>query len=361
MICRHANHNNQREDPDVSRHPEAHTPPLAGWLAALLLALVVRMVQGFSLGGELGSNSAYLLEAAPIEKRGLMVSWQQASQLAAVMAASAVGVVLSLFLPPDMLDAYGWRIAFLLGAITLPFGLWMRARLPETLHLAEPEMGAPAPDEASRLALAKRATPLLTLSIIILGCGSIASYLQIYMVTYAQNTLGMPASSAFWATMVAATTGIIATLAGGRLSDRFGRRPVNLIGTLALLLAIYPIFHAIIETRSTAVLIVGLAIFVSLSNVTGGVFYASLAELLPKPIRGSAFGGAYALAIALFGGSTQLIVTWLIHVTGSAYAPALLILGVVSVWIAALLAIPESAPRQLARKGVAADSGLQPV
>jgi MFS family permease len=326
-------------------------------IAAPLLALVIRMAQGFSLGGELGSNTAYLLEAAPVEQRGLMVSWQQASQLCAVMAASAVGVILSLLMPPDMLEAHGWRVAFLLGAVTLPFGLWMRARLPETLHLAETASAA-APDDAPRLTLAKRATPILILAIVILGCGSITNYLQIYMVTYAQATLGMPASSAFWATMVAALLGIAATLAGGRLSDRFGRRPVNLIGTLALLLTIYPIFYAIIETRSTAVLIVGLAIFVSLSNLTGGVFYANLAELLPKSIRGSAFGTTYAMAIAIFGGSTQLLVTWMIHVTGSAYAPAWLVLGVVAIWLVALLAIPESAPRKLARTGLPLEARL---
>lgn len=322
-------------------------------LAAPILAVIIRMGQGFSLGGELGSNTAYLLEAAPLEKRGLIVSWQQASQLAAVMAASGVGAVLSLFMAPDMLDAYGWRIAFLLGAVTLPFGLWMRARLPETLHLAEPvAVTVAGPSEASRADLAKKATPLLALAIIILGCGSITNYLQIYMVTYAQNTLGMPASSAFWATMVAALIGIGATLWGGQLSDRFGRRPVNLLGTLALLLAIYPIFYAIIETRSTLVLIIGLALFVSLTNLTGGVFYASLAELLPKSIRGSAFGTVYAVAIAIFGGSTQLIVTWMIHTTGSPYAPAWLVLGVVSIWFAALLAIPESAPKKLAKTGL---------
>ncbi|HEY3636870.1 MAG TPA: MFS transporter, partial [Rhizomicrobium sp.] len=92
-------------------------------IAAPVLAILARVVQGFSLGGEIGSNTAFLMEAAPPRNRGLSVSWQGASQCAALFAASVVGIALSSFLSPTMLDAWGWRIAFLLGAVTVPFGL----------------------------------------------------------------------------------------------------------------------------------------------------------------------------------------------------------------------------------------------
>ena len=102
-------------------------------VAAPILAIVARMIQGFSLGGEIGTNTAYLAEAAPPAKRGLIVSWQGASQYLALIAGGLVGTLLTTVLPPAALEAYGWRIAFLLGAAVVPFGFWLRSRLPETL------------------------------------------------------------------------------------------------------------------------------------------------------------------------------------------------------------------------------------
>src|ERR1700688_1937732 len=106
-------------------------------IAAPIIAIVARMVQGFSLGGEVGPTTAYLMEAAEPGRRGLGVSWQPASQQIAATAGAFVGVVLSETMDSAALDAYGWRIAFLLGAICLPFGLWMRSGLTETVHGAE--------------------------------------------------------------------------------------------------------------------------------------------------------------------------------------------------------------------------------
>src|ERR1700761_5744312 len=106
-------------------------------VAAPIIAIVARMVQGFSLGGEVGPTTAYLMEAAEPGRRGLAVSWQPASQQIAATAGAFVGVVLSESMDSAALDAYGWRIAFLLGAVCLPFGLWMRSGLPETVHGAE--------------------------------------------------------------------------------------------------------------------------------------------------------------------------------------------------------------------------------
>ena len=104
-------------------------------VAAPILAIVARMVQGFSLGGEVGPTTAYLMEVAAADQRGLAVSWQPVSQQVAATAGALVGLVLSKFMTSAALDAYGWRIAFLLGVACLPYGLWLRSRLPETIHL----------------------------------------------------------------------------------------------------------------------------------------------------------------------------------------------------------------------------------
>src|SRR5215469_6899694 len=106
-------------------------------LAAPILLVCFRLVQGFALGGEVGPNTAWLIEAAPPEHRGFYGSMQYATQNAALLLASCVGLLLSTVLNAHDLESWGWRIAFLLGVIIVPFGILIRRRLPETLYAAE--------------------------------------------------------------------------------------------------------------------------------------------------------------------------------------------------------------------------------
>src|SRR6201994_2622536 len=106
-------------------------------LAAPVIVIISRMVQGFALGGEVGPTTAYLMEIASPERRAFVVSWQPTSQEIAATAGALVGVILSRTMAPEALESYGWRIAFLIGAACLPFGLWMRRSLPETIPQGE--------------------------------------------------------------------------------------------------------------------------------------------------------------------------------------------------------------------------------
>jgi len=324
-------------------------------IAAPILAVVARMVQGFSLGGEIGTNTAFLLEAAPLEKRALIVSWQGASQLIALVVGGTVGALLTFMLPPEILDAYGWRIAFLLGTVAVPFGLWLRTNLPETLHMAEPLMAEP-PVQQSRLSQTRTHLRVLVLGLVILGSSTIATYITAYIVTYTQDTLHMSARAGFIAETTGNLLSIPAILMGGWLSDHYGRRPVNIWGNFVFLLLIYPIFYWIVATRQPLTLILGMTILSVASSFMWGSFYAGLAESLPKTIRGSGFGIVYSVSIAAFGGTTQLVVTWLIHVTGSAMAPAWYVMGAAIIGQIGLVLMPESAPVC----GSAAPAGLVP-
>src|SRR6201996_6813281 len=116
----------------------ALTPSYASiGIAAPIIVIIARMVQGFSLGGEVGPTTAYLMESAAPGRRALAVSWQPASQQIAATAGALVGTVLARVMTEADLTSYGWRIAFLLGAACLPFGLYLRAKLPETVDLSE--------------------------------------------------------------------------------------------------------------------------------------------------------------------------------------------------------------------------------
>jgi MFS family permease len=310
-------------------------------IAAPILAITARLVQGFSLGGEVGPTTAYLMEAAAAERRGLAVSWQPASQQIAATAGALVGVILSEAMSGAALQSYGWRIAFLIGAITLPFGLWIRSGLPETLHRAE----ADAAHAAGRsLELLRAAPRLLVLGLMILASGTIITYVTDYMTTYAETTLHVAADLAFATTVVSNGVGIAAALYGGWLADRKGRWPVMVWPQLAALLLTYPVFLWIVETRSAWALLGGLGVLSFIGSIPYSAFYVALAEGLPKGIRSGAFATIYAVAIASFGGTAQVIVTWLIHVTGNALAPAWYMLLATAVGLVAMTMMRETAP-----------------
>jgi MFS family permease len=318
-------------------------PFLVIGVAAPVLAICIRMIQGFSLGGEVGCSTAFLMEASSPGRRGLVVSWQGASQFTAAAAAGLVGLGLTRLLAPPAFEAYGWRIAFLLGAVTLPFGLWLRRSLPETLH--DPEAGPHVVREGeARLHTAWRYRRIIILGLIVLGSGTIGTYIFQYIATYAQATLHMPASSGFAAELIGYTLSIGALLAGGWVSDRIGRRPVNICANLALLVLIYPVFLWITTARSDLSLVLGVAVLSVVANFSGGSIFAALSESLPKAIRGGGFAVVYAVSISALGGTTQLVVTWLIHVTGNPIAPAWYLIGATAMGQIAFLLMPESAP-----------------
>jgi MFS family permease len=164
-------------------------------LAAPIIVVIARMVQGFALGGEVGPTTAYLLEIARPERRAMVVAWQPTSQEIAATTGALVGVILSKTLAPEALDAYGWRVAFLVGALCLPFGLWMRRTLPETIAQAGGSLGPG--ERANHFVLARAHILLIVLALMILASGTIATYVTQYMTTYAQNTLHVAPTLAF--------------------------------------------------------------------------------------------------------------------------------------------------------------------
>jgi len=318
-------------------------------IAAPILAVIARMVQGFSLGGEVGPTTAFLLEAVPAHRRGFAVSWQGASQAVATAIGGFVGFGLSNLMPPAALDAYGWRIAFLLGTVALPFGWWIRRTVPETLQAAD-DLKESALANQSAVAQARGSIRILVLAAVILATVTIGGHVGSYTATYAQRTLHVAPRVAFLAIIISSVASAVAMIFGGWLSDQTGRRPLIIWPALANLLLLFPIYTWITQSRSAVALTVGMGVLGILGGLSAGPFYTAVAETLPRRIRGSSFAIVYALSVAIFGGSTQIFITWLIKATGSSLAPAWLLAATGAVGLVARVLILESAPAKAGRR-----------
>ena len=202
---------------------------------------------------------------------------------------------------------------------------------------------------------ARRAMPIRQLarlslfSLAMLAAATIATYTMNYMSTFAMHTLGIPPDHAFIVTVICGGCACIGALAGGALGDVAGRKPVMIAAALLLLAGMVPGFHAIMASRAMAVLVEVAAGMAVLTGLFVGPAMASLTENMPRSLRAGAVAILYALAISVFGGSAQFMVTWLIDITGSAIAPAWYVSGALVVGLIGMIGMPESAPARTGR------------
>jgi MFS family permease len=314
----------------------ALTPSYAAiGVAAPVLVVLFRLVQGFALGGEVGPSTAFLMEAAPADKRALYVSLQFATQQAATLFAGIVGVVLANLLTPQNLSAWGWRVAMLLGACVVPLALAIRRHLPETLEQHAASSLAPP-------TLAQIGRGLLTL--LVMACATITTYVLIGINIFATHTLGLTPAQAFGGVIIAGLMGVIFNPVGGWLSDRIGRKPM-MIGAYGLLCVIgLPCFMAMDHLRTPVALYGTVAVMGILLALGLPSIMAQIGESLPAGMRSGAIGIIYAVAISIFGGTTNLMVTWLTAKTGSPLAPAWYMCGALALGVLSMLTLRETAP-----------------
>lgn len=306
-------------------------PPFAVvGMAAPILAVTCRLIQGFALGGEVGPSTAFLLEAAPPGHRTRYVAFQYMGQQAAVLVSGLVGLVLSQALSPAQLDAWGWRAALLLGAVIVPFALVLRRELAETL----PERPAPAPATAP----VGRVGRLAVLGLLMLAGGTTITYVLNYLNTYAVTTLQMQAQAGFTAVVAKGSAGIIFNYIGATIADRYGKRWVMILPYVFLFCIVLPGFAWVADVRTTTALIALTFTLAAASAIASPVAFAWLTEALPPQARAGSLGLIYAFAISVFGGSTQFMAAWLTRLTGDPLAPAWYMMGGVAVGLMAMVA-----------------------
>jgi MFS family permease len=295
------------------------TPPYSQiGIAAPILLLVARLIQGFSCGGEVGPATTYLLESAPPDKRAALTAWQAYSQQLASIMGSGFGLILATMLSKEQLYTWGWRVPFLLGVLIAPVALYIRRQLPETIGESQTHRSTA---DVLRELLRHHSRPVV-LGILIISGGTISTYVANYMTTYAITTLHL--SEAVGTTLT--LTGSIAQIAGfafGVWADRFGRKRMLVASRMVFLAVIYPVYVILTSPEASSATVVAANVFINFVFATGiGSFYAFIAEAFPQSVRSSGVAILYALGVAIFGGTTQFVVAWLIDVTKDPMVPA---------------------------------------
>jgi MHS family proline/betaine transporter-like MFS transporter len=299
-------------------------------LAAPILILVARLLQGFSVGGEFGSAVTFLAEQTATRK-GFVASWQWASTGITGLFASGFGIVLTTLLSPEQLVEWGWRVPFLFGILIGPVGLYIRRRLDETPEYVEIK---PTRTPVRDVLREHPIECLLAMGAAIISNSS--AYIILYIPTYAMKELHLPQATGFTATLVGAIILGLASPVAGHFSDKLGRSGI-LIGTAWLFfLTTYPVFYLMVAYPSltTAIFAAGWLSLVKAGY--SGVLPSQLAELFPTPIRGIGVSLSFAVAVTIFGGFTPFVATWLIAVTGNSLSPSFYIMFTAALSITAL-------------------------
>lgn len=313
-----------------------------GILAPAILVLA-RLVQGFSVGGEWGSSTAFIAEWAPEGQRGYYTSWQQFSVVAGLLVGSGIAAVLNTMLQPKAMEDWGWRIPFLLGGLIGPVGAYMRRQIDESPAYRR----AAAAPISTTLATTPLVQTMQAFGFMIVSAVQFYIFLA-YMPTFTQRYAGLGRAEALWSNTAGLFLLMIATPMFGVLSDRIGRKPLMIASCLFFGVATYPIFIVMQGGASLGtVVMIQLAVGLAIALYCGAL-PAAIAEIFETRTRATLLSIANGTSVAIFGGFAPFIATWLIDKTGSPISPTYYVIASAVISLVAVLNVPETAHRKLA-------------
>ena len=307
---------------------------------APILLVFARLLQGFSAGGEMGPATTYLLESAPAHRKCFFGSWQLASQNMGNVISGLVGLSLALLITPGATDSWGWRVPFLLGILIAPVGYYIRRNLDETMDAeqAHETMGGVLSD-----VLANHWQKIV-LCILLISGATISQYFFLYTTTYAISTLHYGQGWAMAANFAVGVSGLIFALVGGALADRFGVKTIAIIPRLIVTLLLYPAFQLVVSSGSPLVFVLVAAGLVTLHAMSSGAGIILIPLIFPPAVRTAGLSIAYALGVTIFGGTAQIVFTWIISATGDrlSWIWYVIIMSVISVLGTLAIKVPET-------------------
>ncbi|GAA2001453.1 MFS transporter [Microbacterium ulmi] len=313
-------------------------------VAAPILLVLLRILQGISAGGEWGGAVLMAVEHAPKAKRGLFGASPQIGVPLGLLLASGVMALMAAIAPGEAFLTWGWRVPFLLSVVLIVVGYYIRRRVEESpvfIELAERKEQTRMPI----VQLFKKHTLLVLVAAFVfvgnnaVGYMTTGGYIQRYA-TDPQGPLGLDTAQVLWAVTVSAVSWLLFTWIGGWVSDRIGRRTTYIIGWVILLAAVFAVFP-LVNTGSIVLLALGLVLLTIGLGLTYGPQAALYTELFPASIRFSGVSISYALGAILGGAFAPTIAQWLVQATGSTTAVSWYLAGTVVLALIATLLLRD--------------------
>jgi MHS family proline/betaine transporter-like MFS transporter len=313
---------------------------------APLILLLLRVVQGFSASGEYAGASAFLVEYAPDNRRGLFAAVVPASTAAGLLLGSLIAALLTGLLDSQQMSDWGWRLPFLLAAPMGLIGRYIRTKLEDTpvfRELAEEDEAVKAP--VTDLFVKHWRSLLVACGAVLLNAVGFYVILS-YMPTYLSQEIGLDATLSYIATTVALLTYIGFIFLTGMLSDRFGRKKVLMSASILFIVLTIPAF-SLLGTGNFLVIVLVQILLGALLTLNDGTLPSFLAEMFPTKVRYSGFAVSFNLSNAIFGGTAPLVATWLIATSGSDLAPGWYLMAAAVVSLVAVSLAAETSHKPL--------------
>ncbi|MEV0494720.1 MHS family MFS transporter [Streptomyces sp. NBC_00873] len=329
-------------------------------VAAPLLLLGLRVVQGLALGGEWGGAVLMTVEHAPENRRGFFGSMVQIGVPIGTLLANGAFLLVASTTSTDALYSWGWRIPFLASAILVGIGFYIRLHIEETPSFqAVREEGVKARIPFFAL-MSRYWRQVLLGGVATLSTGSTFTLMVASGVSYGTNDLGHSKNLMLWAVMVACAIAFLAIPYFGRLSDRVGRKPVIYAGIAAEAVLAFPFFW-LLDTGSALGVFVAYALMMLAFSANYGPIATFLAELFGTRVRYSGLSVAYMLSGLLGSAATPAVTAWLLSATGSSSSIAWYVLGAASLSLLALLLLAETRFGDIDEPGVESRSAARPI
>lgn len=319
------------------------TPPYAAiGLAAPILLVFGRVLQGFAAGGEVGNAMAFLLEWAPADKRGLYSGLQQCTAVLGTLFGSGCAALINTVMGQEALNAWGWRLPFLIGGLVVtPLALYLRHSVEESPVYLE---AVTHRSETHRLAAWLHGAEALGMT----ACWVVSFYVYlVYIPSFLSKYSGASPAVALWANSAGLAAMVSAIPLAGAASDRIGRKPLLLAAALLSIVAPYPVFLLLSNAPSEEAIFVTLIALGALCGVFAGISPALMSELFPTTQRTTGVSVSFGLSTAIFGGFAPFVSTWLISLTASPMAPAFYVMAVAVLSSATLLNLRETVHSRL--------------
>jgi MHS family proline/betaine transporter-like MFS transporter len=311
-------------------------------IAAPLIIVLGRIVQGISIGGEYGSATALLVEYAPPGRRMLFGSFQMSSQAVGRVIAAGCALFVITALPASAVHAGAWRIPFILGALVGPFGFWVRYRLKESPEFRELKEHT-AIERAPIAEVVRHYWLPLICAIGLTIIGTSLTYIwNTYLPVYVVKQLHLPLWQDLVGIMVTSGIDIVVCAIGGMLADRFGAYRMFFLFTAISALISYPFFAYVLAAPSFQRLMIAQLVVLTVMGLLQGSGPGLYASMFPASVRSTGMAISYNLSVMIFGGFSPLTITWLIAMTGNKLMPAYYI---VAAGVASLIIVGSTAGR----------------